>query len=72
MAKNRGRRTGPGTASRPEAVAVTSEERQHLIEDVAFFRAEHFRRVEPGKVRESDRAAAKDEIDSVLKGCGGQ
>ena len=61
-----GRKTG-ATQKREGGVAVSREERQHLIEDVAFFHAEHFRHVEPGKLREEDRAAAKDEIDSVLK-----
>lgn len=60
-------RKAAATQKHQGGVAVSPEERQHLIEDVAFFHAEHFRRVEPGKLREEDRAAAKDEIDSVLK-----
>lgn len=66
-----GKKSSGVAAGGPEAVEVTNEERQHLIEDVAFFRAEHYRHAEPGKVREDDRAAAKSDIDKVLKRHGG-
>jgi hypothetical protein len=67
MSDRRSSRKAAATQKKQGGVAVSREERQHLIEDVAFFHAEHFRHVEPGKLREEDRAAAKDEIDSVLK-----
>ena len=71
MVKKRSGVAAGGSASRPDAVEVTSEERRHLIEDVAFFRAEHYRHVEAGRVREDDRAAAQTDIDMVLKRHGG-
>jgi hypothetical protein len=64
------KRSGREAAARERdrhGVAVSPEERQSLIEDVAFFRAEHFRHVEPGRLRDRDRAEAQAEIDSVLK-----
>lgn len=48
-------------------IAVSDDQRQCLIEDIAYFRAEHFRRVEPGQCREEDRTAAKAEIETVLR-----
>lgn len=56
-------------APRRVAVVVTDDQRQCLIEDVAYFRAEHYRRVEPGRYREQDRAAAEVQIEMVLKRC---
>jgi hypothetical protein len=50
-----------------EAVAVTAEQRRHLIEDAAYFRAERYRPVEPGRYRKQDRRAAEAEIEAVLK-----
>lgn len=50
-------------------VVVTAEERQHLIEDVAYFRAERYRCCEPGQYREQDRREAEAEINAVLKRC---
>jgi hypothetical protein len=52
--------------ARPEAV-VDADERRHLIEACAFFRADHFRPAEPGCYREQDVAEAAAEIDAVLK-----
>lgn len=48
-------------------VAVTAEQRRHLIEDAAYFRAERYRPVEPGRYRKQDRRAAEAEIEAVLK-----
>lgn len=48
-------------------IAVSDDQQQCLIEDIAFFRAEHFRRVEPGGFREEDRVAAAAAIETILK-----
>jgi hypothetical protein len=49
-------------------VLVDGEERRHLVDACAFFRAEHFRMAEPGSIREQDVRKAAAEVDSVLKG----
>lgn len=49
------------------AVAVTKEQRRHLVEDVAYFHAERYRAVEPGGYREEDRQAAEAEIKRLLE-----
>jgi hypothetical protein len=54
-------------ATSAEVVAVTAEQRRHLIEDAAYFRAERYRPVEPGRYRKQDRRAAEAEIEAVLK-----
>ena len=51
-------------------VRVDEEERRHLIDACAFFRAERFRRVEPGSIREQDVRKAATDIDAALKGRG--
>ena len=48
-------------------LAVGGEERRHLIEACAFFRADHFRPAQPGFVRAQDLKDAAAEIDTVLK-----
>lgn len=48
-------------------IVVTAAQRQHLIEDAAYFRAERFRRIEPGNCRRQDLCDAEAEIESVLK-----
>jgi hypothetical protein len=49
-------------------VRVDDEERLHLINACAFFRAERFRAAAPGSIRGEDvRKAAKD-VDAALKG----
>lgn len=48
-------------------VSVQAEERRHLIEACAFFRADHFRPAEPGAYRQQDLEDAAAEIDGVLK-----
>lgn len=47
--------------------AVDDEQRRHLIEACAFFRAEQFRECEPGHYREQDVRAAASEIDAVIR-----
>jgi len=49
------------------SVAVDEEERRHLIEDCAFFRAERFREAEPGHIREQDKEAAAAAIDAAIR-----
>jgi hypothetical protein len=46
---------------------VDEEQRRHLIEACAFFRAERFRECEPGCYREQDLRAAASEIDAVIR-----
>jgi hypothetical protein len=57
--------TAPGKA--PVSVTVNGEERRHLIEDCAFFRAEQFREAEPGHIREQDKEAAAAVIDAAIR-----
>lgn len=65
------RRVGvPDAASvraRRGGVAVDEEQRRHLIEDCAFFRADHFREAEPGGYRNQDLQAAAAAIDAAIK-----
>jgi hypothetical protein len=49
--------------------AVTSEERRHLAECCAFFKAERYREAEPGTIRESDVRKAEEEIDKAIRKC---
>jgi hypothetical protein len=49
-------------------VRVDEEERRHLINACAFFKAEHFRMAEPGSIREQDVRKAAADVDAVLKG----
>jgi len=49
-------------------VRVDEEERRHLIDACAFFRAEHFRMAEPGSIREQDLRKAAADVDAALKG----
>lgn len=51
-------------------VRVGEEERRHLIEACAFFKAEHFRMAEPGSIREQDVRKAAADVDAALKGRG--
>lgn len=54
-------------ATQCAAPVVSSEERRHLAECCAFFKAEQYREVEPGTIRESDVRKAEEEIDCVIK-----
>ena len=49
------------------AVAVDAEERRHLVEACAFFRADHFREADPGHLRAQDRKDAAVAIDVALR-----
>jgi len=51
------------------APAVSSEERRHLAECCAFFKAERYREAEPGTIRESDVRKAEEEIDKAIRKC---
>ena len=62
----RGKSAGAKTA-RPDAVVVEDEERRHLVEDCAFFRAARFRAAAPGACREQDLKDAATAIDAVIK-----
>ena len=59
MVAVRARRRGKG-------VSVDEEQRRHLIECCAFFRAQRFREASPGRYREEDLRAAASAIDSVI------
>lgn len=52
---------------RKEMLVVTEGQRRNLIEDAAFFRAERYRKVEPGQCREEDRCEAAAELETVIK-----
>jgi hypothetical protein len=51
-------------------VRVDAEERLHLINACAFFRAERFRATAPGRIRGGDVKQAARDIDRALKGRG--
>ena len=51
-------------------VRVDDEERLHLVNACAFFRAEHFRTAAPGSIREQDVRKAAADVDAPLKGRG--
>jgi len=48
-------------------VRVDEDERRHLINACAFFKADHFRMAEPGSIREQDVRKAAADVDAVLK-----
>jgi len=48
-------------------VLVDGEERRHLVDACAFFKADHFRMAEPGSIREQDVRKAAADVDAVLK-----
>jgi len=49
-------------------VRVDADERLHLINACAFFRAERFRAADPGSVRGDDVLKAARDVDSALRG----
>jgi len=51
----------------PVSVGVDGEERRHLIESCAFFRAERFRHCQPGRYRRQDIQAAAADIDAAIR-----
>jgi hypothetical protein len=66
--KGQRQRTGGAAARGAQArPAVDAEQRRHLIEACAFFRAEQFRPCEPGEIRGEDVRAAAAEIDAVIR-----
>lgn len=50
-------------------VRVGDEERLHLINACAFFRAERFREADPGSIRGEDMRKAARDVDAALEGC---
>ena len=46
---------------------VDDDERLHLINACAFFRAEHFREADPASIRGEDVQKAAREVDGVLQ-----
>jgi hypothetical protein len=65
------RKKAGGRRRKPAAVcvcgvAVDAEEREHLVEACAFFRADHFRAADPGHLRAQDRKDVAADIDAVL------
>jgi len=61
-----GMKSGRGM-SLADILTVTAAQRRHLIEDVAFFRADRYRDVEPGRYRKEDWREVEAEIANVLK-----
>lgn len=60
--------TGSKTAAAPAAaIEVDEEQRRHLIECCAFFRAQRFRDSGPDQYRKQDLRTAAAEIDSVIR-----
>lgn len=49
-------------------VRVDADERLHLINACAFFRADRFRAAEPGTVRGEDVQKAARDVDAALQG----
>jgi hypothetical protein len=54
-------------ATQEPAPVVTAEERRHLAECCAFFKAQHYREAEPGKIREQDIEVAEAEIEAIVR-----
>lgn len=67
-ARKRGKAAPAASSGRlpAPAVSVDDEQRRHLIECCAFFRAQRFRESGPGQYREQDLHEAEADIDSVL------
>lgn len=62
------RRGKAADAGRPVAkVVVEEDERRHLVEDCAFFRAARFRAARPGSCREQDLKAAAADVDAAIR-----
>jgi hypothetical protein len=49
-------------------VRVDADERLHLINACAFFRAEQFREADPGSIRGEDLQKAARDVDAALRG----
>jgi hypothetical protein len=68
-ARRRGK-SGPASAAAgglPSAVDIDEEQRRHLIECCAFFRAQRYRESGPGRYRKEDLRAAQTDIDRVIR-----
>jgi hypothetical protein len=66
----RQKRRGKPRAVRPPVPGVVElgeEQRRHLIDCCAFFRAQQFRPAEPGRYRAEDVSAVSREIDAALR-----
>lgn len=59
---------GAGTRLCGCGVRVDADERFHLINACAFFRAERFRAADPGSIRGDDVQKAAKDVDAALKG----
>jgi hypothetical protein len=57
----------PAVSRTKKVILVTEEQRRRLIEDAAYFRAERYRCVEPGKYREEDWRRAEAEIETMIR-----
>lgn len=64
--RERRRGASPAAGGAGAQVLVGVDERRHLIEDCAFFRAEQYREVEPGAYRRKDLAEAAAEVDAAI------
>jgi hypothetical protein len=53
--------------SLPAAVDIDEEQRRHLIECCAFFRAQRYRESGPGRYRKVDLRAARADIDRIIR-----
>jgi hypothetical protein len=70
MAAEPRKRKRAGRAQRlmgPCVLDISIDQRRCLIEDLAYFRAVRYRRLEPGNYRKQDLAAAEAEIETVLE-----
>ncbi len=69
--RNRRRgKSAPGSSAGgglPPVVDIDEEQRRHLIECCAFFRAQRYRESGPGRYRKEDLRAAKADIDRVIQ-----
>ena len=76
LRKSRSGKAAGGAGARKRAtrrarpsVEVTAQEHHHLVEDIAYFHAEHFRKVEQNGCRKEDRCEAEDEVETLLQRC---
>lgn len=60
------RRRKPAAVLCACGVAVDAEEREHLVQACAFFRADRFREADPAHLRAQDREDVAADIDAVL------
>jgi hypothetical protein len=61
-------RSAPLPARRKAArVELDEEQRRHLIECCAFFRAQRFREADPGHLRKDDVQAAAHDLEAAIR-----